>query len=463
MRSPLVDRNSGIHNIGEESAKLLPVPFDYNRSSSEGEICQTTANSESCMDWPVSKADMAGTQNLNSATATAKIALPATAFSNYCPKPAVNRQKDAPRTSIRVCKLRYWQRDYRSAFPNFVFYLDSIDEEIKRRIIQKISSLGANITTTFSFEITHFITTRTVEPERCPPSDFLHLAKKANMKIWSIDKLLNRILFTFLDPDSLGNTSASSLQALLDGEKVYGASEKNFYVPSKNVEYFQENFLCVRDITQFYKPIVLREWERPAHNTEILWPTLGMTVQGRCPFNTGRKRELKISKYNHPAHEIRDQMLNQSYKQKMENHAEPDSTSVIVKQVMGDNTAAESGAPFQKQISTEQLKAPNPLTMEKRSAMTPLNILEPRLMNMQNLMANRATRTPTGAYEVDPLAHKKVKVDAKAGYCENCCERYRDLEKHLQGRRHKTFSENNGNFASLDIFFSQVQRPLRSK
>ncbi|EPX72436.1 Spo4-Spo6 kinase complex regulatory subunit Spo6 [Schizosaccharomyces octosporus yFS286] len=463
MRSPLVDRNSGIQNLGEESAKLLLAPFDYNRSSSDGEICQTTANPESCMDWPVSKADMTGTQNLNSATAIARLALPATAFSNYCPKPAVNRQKDAPRTSIRVCKLRYWQRDYRTAFPNFVFYLDSIDEEIKRRIIQKICSLGAKVTTTFSFEITHFITTRTVDPERCSPSDFLHLAKKANMKIWSIDKLLNRILFTFLDPDSLGNTSASSLQALLDGEKVYGASEKNFYVPSKNVEYFQENFLCVRDITQFYKPIVLREWERPTHNTEILWPTLGMTVQGRCPFNTGRKRELKITKYNHPAQEIGDQLANQTYKQKMINHTEQDPTSVIVKQVMGDITAAESGVPFQKQTPAEQLKVPNPLTMVKRSAMTPLNILEPRLMNMQNSTASRATRTPTGAYEVDPLAHKKVKVDAKAGYCENCCERYRDLEKHLQGRRHRAFSENNGNFASLDEFFSQVQRPLRSK
>ncbi|CAB39799.1 Spo4-Spo6 kinase complex regulatory subunit Spo6 [Schizosaccharomyces pombe] len=462
VRSPLVDQNPSIQNINEEVKRDIQNPLSYKTETSDKELCQTAACATSCSDWyPQQQTHMPHQNAFDSAKATAKMALPPTAFSNYCVKPSLTRNKDIPRTSIRVSKLRYWQRDYRLAFPNFIFYFDNVDEEIKRRVTQKINNLGAKVATLFTFEVTHFITTRTTDPEMCQPNDVLYLSKTANMKIWLLDKLLNRILFTLLNSDSLVNTSASCLQSLLDGEKVYGTSDKDFYVPSKNVEYFREYFLCIRDLSQYYKPIAVREWEKTLDSGEILWPSLAITAQGRCPFNTGRRRELKITKHNHPAHEIRKQLLSCT-NQTNQNNVVKNSASVLVRQIMGDYNITESAVDGAKQMPTEFPKPENLLPVEKRAAMSPLNLLEPRLINKQNTLANQSPRQPPNAFDADPLAHKKVKIETKSGYCENCCERYKDLERHLGGKHHRRFAEKDENFQGLDDLFLLIRRPIRT-
>lgn len=39
--------------------------------------------------------------------------------------------------------IRVWQRHYRKAFPQFVFYFDSIPEDVRRRLCRQVVALGA--------------------------------------------------------------------------------------------------------------------------------------------------------------------------------------------------------------------------------------------------------------------------------------------------------------------------------
>lgn len=45
--------------------------------------------------------------------------------------------------------IRQWQRHYRKAFPQFVFYFDSIPEDARRKFSRQVDALGAVSTTTF--------------------------------------------------------------------------------------------------------------------------------------------------------------------------------------------------------------------------------------------------------------------------------------------------------------------------
>jgi regulatory subunit for Cdc7p protein kinase len=39
--------------------------------------------------------------------------------------------------------IRQWQRHYRKAFPQFVFYFDSIPEDVRRKFSRQVVALGA--------------------------------------------------------------------------------------------------------------------------------------------------------------------------------------------------------------------------------------------------------------------------------------------------------------------------------
>ncbi|KAI9864230.1 MAG: hypothetical protein M1824_005625 [Vezdaea acicularis] len=58
-----------------------------------------------------------------------------------------------------------WQKHYRSLFPEFVFYFESIPEEVRAKCSKQITSLGAREENFFSKDVTHVITTRSIPPE----------------------------------------------------------------------------------------------------------------------------------------------------------------------------------------------------------------------------------------------------------------------------------------------------------
>ncbi|WEW58134.1 Cdc7p-Dbf4p kinase complex regulatory subunit [Emydomyces testavorans] len=61
--------------------------------------------------------------------------------------------------------VRQWRKHYRKVFPSFVFYFESISEEVRQRWVNQIAYLGAKDERFFSKYITHVVTTRPIPPE----------------------------------------------------------------------------------------------------------------------------------------------------------------------------------------------------------------------------------------------------------------------------------------------------------
>ncbi|SMQ49791.1 unnamed protein product [Zymoseptoria tritici ST99CH_3D1] len=61
--------------------------------------------------------------------------------------------------------IRQWQRHYKRQFPSFVFYFDSVSDDVRQKSMRNISYLGAREEKFFSKAVTHVITTRTIPAE----------------------------------------------------------------------------------------------------------------------------------------------------------------------------------------------------------------------------------------------------------------------------------------------------------
>jgi len=73
--------------------------------------------------------------------------------------------------------VRQWKRHYKRQFPQFVFYFESVTEEVRSRTLRQIQSLGAREEKFFSKAVTHVVTTRPIPPElqKTSPTDDLSL------------------------------------------------------------------------------------------------------------------------------------------------------------------------------------------------------------------------------------------------------------------------------------------------
>ncbi|KAL2069706.1 hypothetical protein VTL71DRAFT_14385 [Oculimacula yallundae] len=60
--------------------------------------------------------------------------------------------------------IRQWQKHYRKIFPTFVFYFESISEEVRIKYTKQVVALGAREEKFFSNAVTHVVTTRSIPP-----------------------------------------------------------------------------------------------------------------------------------------------------------------------------------------------------------------------------------------------------------------------------------------------------------
>ncbi|OJD19532.1 hypothetical protein AJ78_00503 [Emergomyces pasteurianus Ep9510] len=60
--------------------------------------------------------------------------------------------------------IRQWQKHYRKAFPRFVFYFESIPEDVRNKCSRQIMALGATEEKFFSKVVTHVVTARPIPP-----------------------------------------------------------------------------------------------------------------------------------------------------------------------------------------------------------------------------------------------------------------------------------------------------------
>lgn len=88
-------------------------------------------------------------------------------------KPATTQQRvERPQKQdgSNLESIRQWQKHYRRQFPQFVFYFESVSEDVRAKSMRSIQHLGAREEKFFSKAVTHVVTTRSIPPERTSTS-----------------------------------------------------------------------------------------------------------------------------------------------------------------------------------------------------------------------------------------------------------------------------------------------------
>ncbi|KAF2657905.1 hypothetical protein K491DRAFT_714034 [Lophiostoma macrostomum CBS 122681] len=220
--------------------------------------------------------------------------------------------------------IRQWQRHYRKMFPQFVFYFESIPEDVRGRVSRQAHTLGAREVKFFSREATHVITTRPIPTElesssssyakgtatsthvenkksvfdaalqKTNNGDILYKAREFGMKIWSAEKL-QRMLNTMFNTDTGEQppdyTRAQSkaarpgdLQKLLQNEKLNGPLDRDYSVTTQESIQLRGFYIYIHDMDEMTRPVMVREYPKVSKKEEGKWPQFRMSGAGKCPF-----------------------------------------------------------------------------------------------------------------------------------------------------------------------------------
>ena len=245
--------------------------------------------------------------------------------------------------------VRQWKRHYKRQFPQFVFYFDSVSEDVRLKAGRQIQFLGAREEKFFSKAVTHVITTRAIPPElpnaspdddvkfdsiqpktiqpsalnqdqrkttslleanlhrraqsqAAASTDILSRARELRIKIWALEKL-QRVLKTMLETDAddeapaadtrnhaattrttVKATKDADLEQLLRNEKINGPADRDLTVAAQNMATFKGYYVYVHDMDEQTKPVMVRDYPKPAVKEDGKWPQFRLTAAGRCPF-----------------------------------------------------------------------------------------------------------------------------------------------------------------------------------
>ena len=258
--------------------------------------------------------------------------------------------------------VRQWKRHYKRQFPQFVFYFESVPDEVRVKTSRQFQSLGAREEKFFSKAVTHVITTRPIPAEltstspdheakydtvpskteqpsgltqdqrrttslldanlqrrtqtqnaygshdvdprkaQAPGADILSRARELGIKIWALEKV-QRILKTILETDTGDQTvnqdirnqvpagkpvpkptKDADLEQLLRNEKINGPADRDMTVAAQDMVSFKGCYLYVHDMDEKTKPVMVRDYPKPAQKEQGKWPQFRLTPAGRCPF-----------------------------------------------------------------------------------------------------------------------------------------------------------------------------------
>ncbi|KAI2726793.1 hypothetical protein CBS147354_4026 [Penicillium roqueforti] len=256
-------------------------------------------------------------------------------------QPQVKHMRVEKAPADTMDSIRQWQRHYRKAFPQFVFYFDSIPEDVRRRFSRQVTALGAREEKFFSRLVTHVVTSRAIPPESATPAepestvdagnrdsnvltvnpslierngdnhlhaslktetrrdqgtmDILQRARQMGMKIWALEKL-QRMITTINDSDIAaqyeqaarnkaagGNAANADLSRVLRQELLNGPSDRD-PLASLEMIMFKGPFVYIHDMNEKTKPVMVREYPRVARRQDGSWPQFRSAPLGKCPF-----------------------------------------------------------------------------------------------------------------------------------------------------------------------------------
>lgn len=349
----------------------------------------------------------------------------------------VERQGKASHEALE--DIRQWQRHYKRSFPTFVFYFESLPEEVRVKCSKWIRSLGAREEKFFSKEVTHVVTTRpipsdndlkdgidlitpsstvtssqaTSQPRTINPSlldrqqesrgqplqrnkftfeaatskktgfnglndvvesrkansgntDILLKAKEMGIKLWQLEKLSRVVNSMFDVPNETqvqnGNAARSrgtnaatrverepDLSRMLRNERLNGPSDRDPTVALSELIPFKGPFLYIRDIDERTKPIMVKDYHRPATQEEGEWPQFRCARHGRCPFvEDPSQQELEA--------EERARAEEEALALKVETRTAPRTRAVTTRE---DADAGAAVSASQKRPLEEKRKMPN--------------------------------------------------------------------------------------------------------
>lgn len=251
--------------------------------------------------------------------------------------------------------------------------------------------------------------------------DILVKAQTLGMKIWSLKKLKDSVLKNLL-ADQDPQTNSRTLSNTLRNEKFLGAFEEN-------VVQFKGPYLLVRDMNEVCRPIMCKEWANVLSAKDGDWPQWRVTRLGKCPF-------------------VRD-----SFAEKHKDHSNvtqvrPERGPLTINHLQHANASG-----IQQITSAIQSNWGKSLHSGKENIGSGIANLHKKAVT-----AKRSTKLNPN---VDPTDSKKVKVDIKAGFCENCREKFDDFDLHLRSRTHRTYAKNEENFVELDYLLHSLARTIR--
>lgn len=137
------------------------------------------------------------------------------------------------------------------------------------------------------------------------------------MKIWQLEKL-QRIMSTMSNIPSesqtqagnLGRTRganvtgqgdrAADLSRMLRDERLHGPSDRDASIALNELMPFKGHYIYIRDIDERSKPVMVRDYPRPAPDEDGEWPQFHSVAVGKCPFvpdlDAATRRELQREK-----------------------------------------------------------------------------------------------------------------------------------------------------------------------
>ena len=142
---------------------------------------------------------------------------------------------------------------------------------------------------------------RDLEPRKgTGNADILSKAKEMGMKVWSLDKL-QRVTDTLLSVSNESQIQSGhqtrargatvpakadkqpDLSRMLKNERINGPSDRDATVLTELVP-FKGCYIYVRDIDERTKPILVRDYPKPAPDEYSEWPQFQSVSLGKCPF-----------------------------------------------------------------------------------------------------------------------------------------------------------------------------------
>ncbi|KAK9352099.1 Dfp1/Him1, central region-domain-containing protein [Lipomyces doorenjongii] len=198
--------------------------------------------------------------------------------------------------------IRNWQRQWKRVLATSVFYFDGLEDIGKDRTKKQLLNYGAKIENFFHGGVTNVVTNRPIQANYAA-TDIIYQAKQRNMKIWTHEKFVRFMSHLQENPNAsvsnvtnshtsatlsrghvVASDTSNNLCRMLREEKLTGPADSDPRARREDIHYFKGPYIYIRDATQIYRPIMVREYTRVSEPQLGDWPQFRVTGPGKCPF-----------------------------------------------------------------------------------------------------------------------------------------------------------------------------------